>query len=263
MYQLEVAKSLGWDNVLEEIAECAEAEIYKIEVSIARIEVDFDPEELEQRLRCVRDLCNKHQIQILSIHLPFGRGWEICNGQAGIRERAVEQYQEFIKCCRCIEPKRYILHPGCPGIPNKEREKRIYYLRKTLAVLSEAVKPAKLAVENMSRDCLGNTSEELIRIVEDIENVCVCCDMNHWMQEKNYEAIRKLGSRIETVHVSDYDEVEERHWLPGDGCVDWNKVLAALEETGYNGPFLYESYGQCGQVADSKKRLFDEYNQGR
>ena len=44
-----------------------------------------------------------------------------------------------------------------------------------------------------------------------------------------------------TLHVSDFDGVDERHWMPGKGIVDWNDVIAALVEVGYEGPFTLNS----------------------
>ena len=37
-----------------------------------------------------------------------------------------------------------------------------------------------------------------------------------------------------------FDGVDERHWMPGKGIVDWNDVIAALVEVGYEGPFTFE-----------------------
>ena len=48
------------------------------------------------------------------------------------------------------------------------------------------------------------------------------------------------GDKIVTVHVSDYDFINERHWLPGEGKADFYAMLAALDEVGYKGPWLYE-----------------------
>ena len=41
--------------------------------------------------------------------------------------------------------------------------------------------------------------------------------------------------------MSDYDRKNERHWLPGEGVIDWTELLSALVESGYEGPFIYEA----------------------
>ena len=50
----------------------------------------------------------------------------------------------------------------------------------------------------------------------------------------------KKGSRIITTHISDHDYVDERHWLPGEGKIDWMRLLAAFEKIGYDGVYNME-----------------------
>jgi sugar phosphate isomerase/epimerase len=40
--------------------------------------------------------------------------------------------------------------------------------------------------------------------------------------------------------VSDRDEINERHWWPGEGILDWVAILDALDEIGYEGDWIYE-----------------------
>ena len=44
---------------------------------------------------------------------------------------------------------------------------------------------------------------------------------------------------------SDYDDINERHWLPGEGKVDWTALYNALREVGYNGVWMYELGQSC------------------
>ena len=54
------------------------------------------------------------------------------------------------------------------------------------------------------------------------------------------EFIHHFADKIITIHVSDYDFVNERHWLPGEGKIDWRELLDLLDEVEYKGAFLYE-----------------------
>lgn len=264
MYQLEVARNWSYLDLSEELAlQWIDAGIHKMELSLSRPPVDFDEEEFVNRINKCNEIQNKCGIEIISVHLPFGPDWELCSCDDQIRNGAVNAYVKVIQYCSVLQPKRYILHPGFPNVPDEERAQRIENFRHSLSILSNVACPAKVAVENMAYDCLGNTSEELISLVDGLDNVCVCCDMNHWLHEKNYDAIYKLGSRIETVHISDYDEVQEKHWLPGKGVSDWNKIIEALYFIGYQGPFLYETVGTGEVLANNKKMLFDAFYQSQ
>jgi sugar phosphate isomerase/epimerase len=68
----------------------------------------------------------------------------------------------------------------------------------------------------------------------------VCLDPNHLLGESHSALINALAGKIVTTHISDYDFLEERHWMPGEGKIDWPRLVAALKEVGYSGPFLYE-----------------------
>ena len=43
-----------------------------------------------------------------------------------------------------------------------------------------------------------------------------------------------------SLHISDYDFIDERHDLLGHGINQWGKLLDLLENAGYSGPALYE-----------------------
>ena len=49
-----------------------------------------------------------------------------------------------------------------------------------------------------------------------------------------------MGNKIATTHISDRDEINERHWMPGEGQRDWVAIIDALEEVGYEGDWVYE-----------------------
>lgn len=98
----------------------------------------------------------------------------------------------------------------------------------------------ELVIECLPRTCLGNSSEEILWLLEGNENLGVCCDVNHLLKETPEEFIQKVGQRITTLHISDYDGLDERHWAPGEGIIDWNLVIASLLAADYSGPFLFE-----------------------
>jgi sugar phosphate isomerase/epimerase len=114
----------------------------------------------------------------------------------------------------------------------------------SLKILSEEVRKVdgQLAVECLPRTCLGNTADELLKIVNSVNNgLGICFDTNHLLKEKPEEFAEKAGSLIVTLHVSDYDGIDERHWLPGMGIINWTNVVAELAKSGYSGPFMFEA----------------------
>ena len=47
------------------------------------------------------------------------------------------------------------------------------------------------------------------------------------------------GNRLVTTHFSDTDGRMDRHFLPGDGVIDWTAVAAAFPKS-YTGPLILE-----------------------
>jgi len=114
----------------------------------------------------------------------------------------------------------------------------------------------KVAVENMWGKYVGrkithhvcSRPDEFIRYVDtlDSEWFVACLDIGHacLVCEEPAEMIRKLGSsRLKALHVHDVDGLSDQHTLPYQGIIDWEKVMRALKEIGYEGDFTYEAGG--------------------
>ncbi|MFC1559117.1 TIM barrel protein, partial [Gemmatimonadota bacterium] len=88
-----------------------------------------------------------------------------------------------------------------------------------------------------------------------------CCDTNHLLQETTEEFIRTVGGEISTLHVAEYDGIDERHWLPGHekGVINWNEVIDSLVKSGYPGPFMFECAGTPAEKMATWNRLKEEY----
>ena len=99
---------------------------------------------------------------------------------------------------------------------------------------------ARVALEDLPRSCLANSSVETRAMAQAAGNVPICFDVNHLLGETHGEFLRNLASNVVTTHLSDYDGVDERHWLPGEGIVPWKEVAWKLMDAGYRGPFLFE-----------------------
>jgi len=52
--------------------------------------------------------------------------------------------------------------------------------------------------------------------------------------------IYQLGDRVFHCHFSDNDGTTNAHWRPGKGKIDWQAVLVALKDVGYNGVISIE-----------------------
>jgi|GEM_PF-2835545 len=100
-----------------------------------------------------------------------------------------------------------------------------------------------VAIELLPRSCLGRSADELLGLLEGVDaaSVGVCLDTNHLVGAYATlpDVVRALGPRLIALHCSDYAGVDEKHWPPGRGVIDWAAFLAALREVGFRGPLHY------------------------
>lgn len=185
---------------------------------------------------------------IWSLHIPYGTDNDLSSLQEHHRKAIVHRHAALIAAAaETLGIRKAVVHPSFEPVPENEREERIKRVRESLSYLCEQAAPygVQVAVEDLPRTCLGNTTAEMRRIVDGIDQLGICCDTNHLLMDKTEDFIRDLGHRIVTVHLSDYDFVNERHWLPGKGLNDWRGILSALEKAGYSGPAMFEIGPEC------------------
>lgn len=83
---------------------------------------------------------------------------------------------------------------------------------------------------------------------------------------------------IKGLHVQDNDGITDQHLIPGLGKIDWDNVLTALADYGYDGDFTlevtsfmratpvdatYEALALCAKIARGMANRMDEIRQSR
>lgn len=184
-------------------------------------------------------------VEIWSYHLPFyilNKEFSIVSIDKNVREHTIKCLCRIIaKASECGVDK-FVIHPSDEPVSDEEREEKIKHSMESLNFLADFAKQfdAYIAVEDLPRSCIGNTSEEIKRLISVNDRLRVCFDTNHLLKESPVNFIEKLGDKIITLHVSDYDFIDEKHWLPGEGRIDWKELYSKLREIGYNGVWMYE-----------------------
>ena len=199
--------------------------------------------EVIPRVRDMKAKIDSAGIKVWSIHLPFSRTLDISVLDEKKRKENVDFMAEMIEQCAQFQPKCLVLHPSSEPIDDSIRAQRIANASRSIAYLKKYADQigAQLCIENLPRTCLGNTPEELWEIIKDIPGVKVCFDTNHYTKGTTEHFVETIGERIGTIHASDFDFVNECHWLPTQGDIKWGKLMHALEGVGYEGVFMYEA----------------------
>ena len=182
-------------------------------------------------------------LKVWSVHLPYWTEWDISTLCEENRTQWVKDICGLMRDAMALSPRKFVLHASAEPIKDEERKARlsasIRSIREVALVAREL--GVQLLIEDLPRTCLGNTSTEMKYILQQVDTaVGVCFDSNHLLQESSVHFAKELGKEIGSLHISDYDGVDEKHWLPGRGIVDWKGVVETLVEEGYDGVFMFE-----------------------
>lgn len=207
----------------------------------------------------VYEYAKQYNINLWSFHLPFMPFdvIDISSTDAAMRKYTLDYYSEIIKKAADIGLDKFVVHPSGEPIPDEERAARMEASMDSLDKLAEIAHKngAVIAVEDLPRTCLGNSAEDVLKLISANDKLRVCFDTNHLLMDNNMNFMDKLGDKIVTVHISDYDFINERHWLPGEGKLDWKAMMAKFKEIGYNGVWMYEIGMRCPKTIIRDRNL--------
>lgn len=218
---------------------CAKAQIDVVEVSTS--EEVYKTLDWEEIAKWSAD----SGVGIWSMHLPFYGTPKIdpaCMDKA-VRDFTIEVFRKNIAHAAKIGAKVAVVHPGLEPTDPKERAERLKYSGESMAKVADICEEFGLtaAVEDLPRSCVGNTTDEICEIISSDDRLRVTFDVNHLLLDSHSYFVEKLGNKIATLHISDYDFLNERHWLPGEGQIDWVNLVTLLENVNYSGPWMYET----------------------
>ena len=141
----------------------------------------------------------------------------------------------------------------------KEREAQLVQIIEALKPLCAKAEAAGvvLAVEPLNRfetDCI-NTLQQTVDLIERVGSTALKIHIDtfhmHIEEADSGAAIRKYAQHIGHVHAS-----ASHRGLLGQDQVDWNGVISALKEIGYEGDVVIESFSADNEVIASAAAIW-------
>ncbi|MDO9490674.1 sugar phosphate isomerase/epimerase [Acetobacterium sp.] len=170
------------------------------------------------------EIVRKNGLEITNIHAPFIGYNDIWESSRMEIQPKLQRFKDYLKDCHAFEIPAMVVHT-C------DLDEFQPDLDKGLAFFSELADAAEkydvdLAVENVSRQHLLTFLLEQI----DAPRFGMCYDSSHdFLEEQNRGRIlKKYKQRIKALHLSDNDFNEDRHWIPGEGSIPLNEVMAEI-----------------------------------
>jgi len=241
------------EEVLPYIADCG---FRTIEVSTAPRHVRLDdPDAIASMARSIE----RYGLRVHSLHAPFGHDVNLTSPDPEQRRHALERLIQAADVLRWLGGTLYVIHPG--GEDQRWTWDREHRLASSVEGLTSVWTHCRqigltLVVETPLPHLLGGQVEDFAWILERLpsEGVGVCLDTSHTaLGGFLFEVIERFGQRLVHVQASDNHGHTDDHLTPGEGAIDWARVLSALERVRYQGVFMLEVAGD-GDVPASVAR---------
>ncbi|MBE6551970.1 MAG: sugar phosphate isomerase/epimerase [Ruminococcaceae bacterium] len=209
----------------------------------------YSEEHGEEFYRDLGEYAREKGIKICQAHAPFASSYPE-------EEKSAKRFEDIvrsIKYASWLGAPMIVVHPCChldysaEGNAEKLFEYNLDFYRRLIPHAREY--NIKIAIENIGYVSVTSTPERLGKLYDTLNDpvFTVCFDVGHCLLEKvdPAEAIRYLGDRLVNgcTHVHDNCGVSDDHTLPYYGKVDWESVMKALADIGYNGDLNYEASG--------------------
>ena len=207
---------------------------------IRNFEISFgtwldDEANAPQAQKLFKQLIDEGAMISASVHLPFyGKDiWDPSYLDEDVRKQVVARFIRRIRENAALMAPMVTIHASNEP-PLEEHPQRIGQVCKSIEELLPFAQEMGFVinVEFLPRTCVGNCAEELQQIVShfDASQVGICLDVNHIMNRyKQLPAmIDLLAPRIRSFHISDYDGIDETHWMPGQGIHNWPELMSHI-----------------------------------
>lgn len=199
----------------------------------------------------------------LGIHGPFS-GFELDSKDPDVRAVVQKRLDQALDVCARVSATQMVIHSPYThwdvGNLDAKPDGRAVRIGVILDTLAPAIARAEalgveMVVENI-RDTdpmhragvVAAADSPALRLSLDVghafwaERSCTAPAVPDW--------VRAAGTALTHVHLQDMDGVADRHWVPGEGSVDFPAIFAALGETGARPRLIIEinDYDRIGDA---------------
>ena len=187
-------------------------------------------------------LIKESGVNVSSCHLPFGGIFDISVLEETKCANAVIYAKKSLDWIASKNIGIAVIHASAEPVADYDRSVRLTKASENIKELGIYAKERNviLAVENLPRTCLGNCANDMLVLTDNGKSASICFDVNHLLIESHKDFYEKVAPYVVTTHLSDYDRIDERHWLPGDGCINWTELTWLFEKNNYTGRYIFE-----------------------
>jgi len=249
-------------NLMECLPTVREAGFSMVEICTSPSHLDYhDIEATGAAARRLREL----DMEAYSLHAPFSDQIDITSLDDGVRDRSRHDLMQAAEAAARLAVRYVVLHPG-PESGESDPARREARRHRAVEVLNQVADRCRelgiaLALENMLPHLFSGPARDLLWILGAMAEagVGVCLDTGHAHLAGDLPSVvDKLSGHLWLIHANDNRGEGDDHLPPGEGTIDWQRLIERLSRAPFAGGVILEVAGR-----DDKQSVLAGARRGR
>lgn len=216
-----------------------------IEVCSSPVHLDYhDRGAVERAAARIHEL----GMEAYSFHAPFSDQIDIASPDPSRRAGALSEILRAAEAAALLKVHYLVIHPGPEQSNEISAEERLARMENVVASLSVVTARCRelgimCVLENKLPHLLFGNTSDILWILDAISTteIGACLDTGHATIAGDISAlVHKLAGHLRLIHAHDNDGRFDEHRTPGEGVIDWEKLLRDLVQAQFHGAFILE-----------------------
>jgi sugar phosphate isomerase/epimerase len=191
-------------------------------------------------------------MEAYSFHAPFSDQIDVASTDESRRATAVSEILLAAEAAAALRVHYFVIHPGPELSGEMSAEERFARMENVVASLNAVADRCRAlgimcVLENKLPHLLFGNTSDIVWILDALQTteVGACLDTGHATIAGDISnLVHKLAGRLRIIHAHDNDGHSDIHRAPGDGVIDWERLLRELVAGRFHGAFILELSGE-------------------
>jgi sugar phosphate isomerase/epimerase len=238
-------------NILDCLTTIRASGFHMIEVCSSPAHLDYhDRAAVERAAAHIREL----GMEAYSFHAPFSDHIDIASVDETLRAQALAEILLAAEAATLLQVHYFVIHPG-PEFSNEiSADERLARMGNVVASLNAVAERCRAlgvmcVLENKLPHLLFGNTSDILWILDALRTseVGACLDTGHaTIAGDIFTLLHKLAGHLRLIHAHDNDGHSDTHRTPGEGVIDWERLLRELVQAQFHGALILELSGEGG-----------------
>lgn len=220
-----------------------------IEIASSRTHLDYhDKKSMMKASHALERL----GMEAYSFHAPFREEIDVTSLDPEGRAYAKREINVAAEAAAILGVRYFVFHPGPEKSYQPSAEERFQRMNNAAEVINHVCEHCHklgigMVLENMLPHLFFGNMRDMLWIIGAIESPLVgaCLDTGHAnISGDVYRILYKLSGHLQFLHANDNHGRNDDHLPPGQGKIDWHKLVRELNEVDFQGALILELMGQ-------------------